>query len=82
MLDTIDKLTEPTTRSLLDGIVELALVKVFPSQKACHSVLVQDGYVVVQPTYGWANASQYPLPIPIDGADVATLAEALVQRIQ
>jgi hypothetical protein len=38
MLDTIDKLTEPTACSLLDGTVELALAKVFPSQKACHSV--------------------------------------------
>jgi hypothetical protein len=82
MLDTIDKLTEPIVCSLLDGTVELALAKVFPSQKACHSVLVQDGYVVVQPTYVWANTSQYPLPVPIDGADVATLAAALVQRIQ
>jgi hypothetical protein len=82
MLGTIDKLTEPTMCSLLDGIVELALVKVFPSQKACHSVPVQDGYVVEQPTYVWANASQYPLPVPIDGGDVATLAEALVQWIQ
>jgi hypothetical protein len=75
--------------------VELALAKVFPSQKACHSVPVQDGYVVVQPTYVWANTSQYPLPVPIDGGDVATLADvpidggdvatlvvALVQRIQ
>jgi hypothetical protein len=43
---------------------------------------MQDGYVVVQPTYVWANASQYPLPVSIDGGDVATLAEALVQRIQ
>jgi hypothetical protein len=40
MLDTIDKLTEPTACSLLDGTVELALAKVFPSQKACHSVSV------------------------------------------
>jgi hypothetical protein len=78
MPDTIDKLTELTACSLLDGTVELALAKVFPSQKACHSVPVQDGYVVVQPTYMWANASQYPLPILIDGGDVATLAEALV----
>jgi hypothetical protein len=53
MLDTIDKLTEPTVCSLLDGTVELALAKVFPSQKACHSVPVQDGYVVLQPTYVW-----------------------------
>jgi hypothetical protein len=82
MLDTIDKLTKTTTCSLLDGTVELALSKVFPSQKACHSVPVQDGYVVVQPTYVWANASQYPLHVPIDGGDEATLAKALVQRIQ
>jgi hypothetical protein len=82
MLDIIDKLTKPTVCNLLDGTVELALAKFFPSQKACHSVLVQDGYVVVQPTYVWANTSQYPLALPIDGGDVATLAEALVQRIQ
>jgi hypothetical protein len=44
-LDTIDKLTEPTVCSFLDGTVKLALVKVFPSQKAFHSVPVQDGYV-------------------------------------
>jgi hypothetical protein len=85
MLDTIDKLTEPTACSLLDGTginVELALAKVFPFQKACHSVPVQDGYVVVQPTYVWANVGHYPLPVPIDGGDIATLAEALAQRIQ
>jgi hypothetical protein len=81
MLYTIDKLTEPTVCSLLDGTMELALAKAFPYQKACHSVPVQDGYVVVQPTYVWANISQYPLPVPIDGGDVATLAAALVQRI-
>jgi hypothetical protein len=37
MLHTIDKLTEPTACSLLDGTginVELALAKVFPFQKA------------------------------------------------
>jgi hypothetical protein len=82
MLDTIDKLTEPILCSLLDGTMEIALAKVFPSQKAYHSVPVQDGYVVVQPTYAWDNTIQYPLPVPIDGGDVATLAAALVQRIQ
>jgi hypothetical protein len=82
MLDTIDKLTEPTACILLDGTVELALAKVFPFQKHCHSVLVQDGYVVVQPTYVWANAGHYPPPVPIDGGDIATLDGALVQRIQ
>jgi hypothetical protein len=49
MLDAIDKLTEPTACSLLDGTVELALAKVFASQKTCHSVPMHDGYVVVQP---------------------------------
>jgi hypothetical protein len=85
MVDIIDKLTKPTVCSVLDGTginVELALTKVFPFQKACHSVPVQDGYVVVQPTYVWANAGHYPLPVPIDGGDIATLVEALVQRIQ
>jgi hypothetical protein len=82
MLDTIDKLTEPTACSLLDSVVELALAKAFPFQKACHSAPVQDGYVGVQPTYVWANAGHYPLPVPIDGGEVATLAGALVQRIQ
>jgi hypothetical protein len=85
MLDTIDKLTEPTACSLLDGTginVELAIVKVFPFQKACHLVPVQDRYVVVQPTYVWANVFHYPLPVPIDGGDIATVAEAHVQRIQ
>jgi hypothetical protein len=37
---------------------------------------------VVQPTYVRVNVGHYPLPVPIDGADLATLAEALVQRIQ
>jgi hypothetical protein len=84
MLDTLDKLTKPTACSLLHGTginVELALVKVFPFQKACHSVPVQDGYVVVQPTYVSANAGHYPLPVTIDGDDIARFAEALVQRI-
>jgi hypothetical protein len=85
MRDTADKLTEPTTCSLLDGTrinVELTLAKVYPFQKAFHFVPVQDGYVVVQPTYVWDNAGHYPLHVPIDGGDIATQAEALVQRIQ
>jgi hypothetical protein len=80
MLDTIYKLTEPTACSVLDGTVELALAKVFPFQKACHLVPVQYCYVVVH--YVWAIAGHYPLPVPIDGGDVETLAGALVQRIQ
>jgi hypothetical protein len=85
LVDTIDKLTEPTVCSRLVGTeinVELALAKAFPFRKACDSVLVQDGYVVVQPNYVWAITSHYPLPVPTDRGDIATLAEALVQRIQ
>jgi hypothetical protein len=85
VLDIIDKLTDPTACSLLDGTginVELSLAKVFPFQKACHSTPVQDGYVMVQPTYLWANAGHDPLPVQIDGCDIETLVEALVQRIQ
>jgi hypothetical protein len=82
MLDTIDKLTEPTACSLLDGTVEPALAKVFPFQKVWHSVPMQDGYVVVQPTYVWANPGHYPLPVPIEGGDVVTVAGDLVQRKQ
>jgi hypothetical protein len=55
MLDTIDKLTEPTmteptSYSLFDGTginVELALAEVFPLQMVCHAVPVPDGYVAV-----------------------------------
>jgi hypothetical protein len=86
MLETIDKLTKPTNCSLLDSSrnkVELALVTVIPLQKTLHTVLVQDGYAVVQPSYVWGNTSQYPLPVPIGGGDeVTTIAEALCQRIQ
>jgi hypothetical protein len=82
ILDAIDKLTKPTACSILDGTVELALAQLFPFQKACHLVPVHDGYAVVQPTYVWDNAGQYPLPVPIDGGDVATLVEDLVQSIQ
>jgi hypothetical protein len=84
MMDTIDKLTEPTACCFLDGTeinVEHALAKVFPFQKDFYSIPVQYGYVVVQRTYVWANVGHYPLPVPIDGVDIATLAKALVQRI-
>jgi hypothetical protein len=37
---------------------------------------------VVQPTYVQANAGHNPLPVPIDGGDIASLAEALIQKIQ
>ena len=77
MLDTIDKLTKPTKCSLLDGSgnkVELALATVFPLQKTLHTVPVQDGYAVLQPSYVWGNTGHYPLPVPIGGDEVKTPA--------
>jgi hypothetical protein len=70
MLDTIDKLTEPTKCSLLDGTghnLELAVATIYPYQETCHTVPVQEGYVVVQPTYVWSNTSHFCLPMPVGG---------------
>jgi hypothetical protein len=70
MLDTIDKLTEPTKCSLLDGTghnLELAVATVYPYQETCHCVPVQEGYAVVQPTYVWSNTSHFRLPVPVGG---------------
>jgi hypothetical protein len=70
MLDTIDKLTEPTKCSLLDGTghnLELAVATIYPYQETCHCVPVQEGYAVVQPTYVWSNASHFHLPVPVGG---------------
>jgi hypothetical protein len=85
MLDTIDKLTEPTKCSLLDGTghnLELAVATVYPYQETCHCVPVQEGYAVVQPTYVWSNTSHFRLPVPVGGDEITTLGEALGTRIQ
>ena len=82
--DTIDLLTEPTKCSLLDGSecdMELALGTVYPNQQTCHTVPVQNGYAVVQPTYVWPNARHIKLPIPVED-EITTLADSLLQHIQ
>ncbi|KAG2577187.1 hypothetical protein PVAP13_6NG288712 [Panicum virgatum] len=82
--DTIDLLTEPTKCSLLDGSecdMELALGTVYPNQQTCHTVPVQNGYAVVQPTYVWPNARHIKLPIPVED-EITTLADSLLQCIQ
>ncbi|PVH32719.1 hypothetical protein PAHAL_9G468200 [Panicum hallii] len=59
MLDTIDKLTEPTKCSLLDGTghnLELAVATVYPYQETCHCVPVQEG--TRQPNSGTASGSR------------------------
>ncbi|RLN28936.1 hypothetical protein C2845_PM05G13560 [Panicum miliaceum] len=81
--DTIDLLIEPTKCSLLDGSgydMELALATIYPKQETCHTVPVQNGYAVVQPTNVWANARHINLPIPV-GDEITTLGDALLQRI-
>ena len=83
-LDTIDLLTKPTKCSLLDGSecdMELALGTVYPNQQTCHTVPVQNGYAVVQPTYVWPNARHIKLSIPVED-EITTLADSLLQRIQ
>ena len=82
--DTIDQLKKQTKYNLLDGSrhnMELALAIVYPHQETCHTVPVQFGYAVVQPTYVWPNVTHMHLPIPV-GDEITTLGEALMQRIQ
>ena len=82
--DIIDLLTEPTKCSLLDGSgcdMELALATVYPDQETCHTVSVEYGYVVVQPTYVWANGRHIKLPISVRD-EITTLGDSLLQRIQ
>ena len=77
--DTIDLLIEPTKCSLLDGSecdMELALGTIYPNQQTCHTVPVQNGYAVVQPTYVWPNARHIKLPIPVED-EITTLADSL-----
>ena len=82
--DTIDLLTEPTKCNLVDCSgcdMELALATVYPHQKIIHTVPVQNGYAVVQPTYMWPNARHIKLPIPV-GDEIITIGDSLLQRIQ
>ncbi|RLN30281.1 hypothetical protein C2845_PM05G19040 [Panicum miliaceum] len=76
--DTIDLLTEPTKCSLLDGSgydMDLALATDYPNRETCHTVPVEYGYAVVQPTYVWANARHINLPIQV-GDEITTLDSA------
>ncbi|CAN6328818.1 unnamed protein product [Urochloa humidicola] len=84
LVDTIDLLSEPTKCSLLDGSgnnMELALAIVYPKQETYHTVPVQDGCAVVQPTSVWSNAKHINLPIPV-GDEIINMGESLLQWIQ
>ena len=86
--DTIDKLNNvPTPCSIITGnystlLIELAQRIVQPGDKECHTVPVQDGYVVVKIDFVHENAKDVALPIPLPEADIYTLRDARPMRIQ
>ena len=86
--DTIDRLNNvPTPCSIITGsystlLFELAQEIVQPGDKECHTVPVQDGYVMVKIDFVHENAKDVALPIPLPEADIFTLADARAMRIQ
>ena len=86
--DTIDRLNNvPTPCSIITGnystlLIELSQRIVQPRDKECHTVLVQDGYVVVKLDFVHENAKDVALPIPLPEADIYTLGDAHTMRIQ
>ena len=85
--DTIERLNNvPTPCSIITGsystlLIELAQEIVQPGNKECHTVLVQDGYVVVKIDFVHENAKDVALPIPLPEADIYTLGDARTMRI-
>ena len=63
-------------------LIELAQRIVQPGDKECHTVPVQDGYVVVKLDFVHENAKNVALPIPLLEADIFTLGDARTMRIQ
>jgi len=55
---------------------------VLPKDKACHTVPLRDGYVVVKVYYVHENAEPIPLDIPMPDADIFTLGDARTKQIQ
>ena len=86
--DTIDRLNNvPTPCSIITGnystlLIELAQRIVQPGDKECHTVPVQNGYVVVKLDFVHENAKNVALPIPLLEADIFTLGDARTMRIQ
>src|SRR6185436_12885818 len=86
--DTIERLNNvPTPCSIITGsystlLFELAQGIVQPGDKECHTVLVQDGYVVVKIDFVHENTKDVALPIPLPEADIYTLGDARTMRIQ
>lgn len=63
-------------------LIELAQGIVQPGDKECHTVPVQDGYVMVKIDFVHENAKDVALPIPLPEADIYTLGDARTMRIQ
>ena len=63
-------------------LTELAQEIVQPGDKKCHTVPVQDGYVVVKLDFVHENAKDVALPILVPEADIFILADARTMRIQ
>ncbi|RLN23092.1 hypothetical protein C2845_PM07G09490 [Panicum miliaceum] len=61
---------------------ELGQGVVLPEEKVCHTVPVQDGYVVVKIDHVHQNAEAIPLDIPLPDAEIFTLGDARNTRIQ
>jgi hypothetical protein len=80
-------LNGPTACSLKAGgfstlMMDLATGVVLPEDKVCHTVPVQDGYVVVKVDHIHQNAEPIPLDIPMPDADIFTLGDARTMQIQ
>ena len=86
--DTIKRLNNvPTPYSIITEsystlLIELAQGIVQPGEKECHTVPVQDGYVMVKIDFVHKNAKDVVLPIPLPEADIYTLGDARTMRIQ
>ncbi|RLN03069.1 hypothetical protein C2845_PM13G09100 [Panicum miliaceum] len=63
-------------------LIELGQGVVLPEEKVCHTVPVQDGYVVVKIDHVHQNAEAIPLDIPLPDAKIFTLGDARNIRIQ
>ena len=63
-------------------LIELAQGIVQPGDKECHTVPVQDGYVMVEIDFVHENANDVALSIPLPEADIYTLGDARTMRIQ
>ena len=76
--DTVDRLNNvPTPCSIITGsystlLIELAQGIVQPGDKECHTVPVQDGYVMVKIDFVHENGKDVALPIPLPEADIFT----------